>query len=116
MIHGFAASGALFYRLLKPLREHFCLLLIDVIGMGASSRPNNFMKDDFDAQESINYFVNYIEKWRVKIGSITDFYLAGHSYGGYIAGHYALKYHQHIKKLLMISPLGVRVPPAGELW
>jgi cardiolipin-specific phospholipase len=37
----------------------------------------------------------------------TQFYLAGHSLGGYISAQYALKYHKHIKKLLLISPIGV---------
>ena len=48
--------------------------------------------------------------------NLTDFYLAGHSYGGYIVGNYALKYYMHIRKLLLISPVGVRVPNFGETW
>jgi len=39
--------------------------------------------------------------------NLIDFILAGHSFGGYICGHYAIKYPQHIKKLLMLSPAGV---------
>lgn len=38
----------------------------------------------------------------------TDFYLAAHSFGGYIAGNYALKHHQHIKKLILLSPVGIK--------
>jgi len=34
--------------------------------------------------------------------------LAGHSIGGYIAGNYAIKYFQRIKKLVLLSPIGVR--------
>jgi pimeloyl-ACP methyl ester carboxylesterase len=45
-----------------------------------------------------------------------SFYLAGHSFGGYIAGNYAVKYPQYIKKLLLISPIGIRVPPDDENW
>jgi cardiolipin-specific phospholipase len=41
------------------------------------------------------------------MGDMSEFILAGHSFGGYICGHYACKYPQHIKKLLMLSPAGV---------
>ena len=50
------------------------------------------------------------------MGNLTDFVLAGHSFGGYIAGNYAVKYHKHIKKLLLLSPIGIREPPIGETW
>ncbi len=44
------------------------------------------------------------------MNNLTNFYLAGHSFGGYLAGNYLLKYHSHIKKLVLISPIGIRVP------
>jgi len=47
---------------------------------------------------------------------LTDFFLAGHSFGGHLAGHYAIKYHQHIKKLLLLSPVGIRPKPENETW
>jgi pimeloyl-ACP methyl ester carboxylesterase len=40
---------------------------------------------------------------------LTNFYLCGHSFGGYVAGNYSLKYYKHIKKLVMLSPIGIRV-------
>jgi cardiolipin-specific phospholipase len=40
--------------------------------------------------------------------------LIGHSFGGYISGHYALKYPDRIHKLLLMSPIGIRVAPEGE--
>lgn len=44
----------------------------------------------------------------------TDFYICGHSFGGYITGNYALKYHRHIRKVLLLSPIGIRVKAPGE--
>ncbi len=38
----------------------------------------------------------------------SNFYLIGHSFGGYISGNYATQYPQHIKKLILISPIGIR--------
>jgi len=39
---------------------------------------------------------------------LTNFVLAGHSLGGYIAGNYALKHPQHVSKLILLSPIGIR--------
>ncbi len=35
--------------------------------------------------------MDFIEKWRIEM-DLTDFYLGGHSFGGYLVSHYALKY------------------------
>ena len=45
------------------------------------------------------------------MGNLTDFVLCAHSYGGYLGGTYASKYPQHIKKLVLLSPLGLKVKP-----
>jgi len=73
------------------------LVLIDIIGMGASSRSTTFDKEKMNADEADTYFVEFLEKWRIAFGDLKGFYLAGHSFGGYICGHYALKYPQYIK-------------------
>ena len=44
-VHGYAASGSLYYQLFKYLTESFCLVVTDIIGMGASSRPRDYKKD-----------------------------------------------------------------------
>ena len=42
------------------------------------------------------------------MGNISGFILAGHSFGGYICGHYAVAYPQHIIKLILLSPVGIK--------
>ena len=51
--------------------------------------------------------MDFLEKWRKAFGDLKGFFLAGHSFGGYICGHYVCKYPYHVKKLLMLSPAGV---------
>ena len=53
--------------------------------------------------------VEWFEAWRKKVkeGGLTDFILAGHSFGGYILGLYCIKYHHYVRKLLMLSPAGI---------
>lgn len=47
--------------------------------------------------------------------SLKNFILCGHSFGGYIAGNYALKYQKNIRKLIMLSPIGVRPGDESEI-
>ncbi len=89
IIHGYGGSGPLFFKIMKPLMEKYHCIYIDIIGMGGSSRP---AWSAASAEEADGYFVEFIEKWRSAFG-ITGFVLAGHSYGGFICGHYAVKYH-----------------------
>ena len=113
LIHGYASSGSMFYKLFKGLTEHFCVICPDLIGMGASSRPDNYKRRQFTPQDSIDYFIFFLEEWRKNL-ELREFYLVAHSMGGYFAGNYALKYPQYIKKLILLSPIGVRVPPSDE--
>lgn len=44
-MHGYAASATLYYQMYKRLMEHFTVICIDHLGMGASSRPKNYDKN-----------------------------------------------------------------------
>ena len=76
--------------------------------MGGSSRPKFEVKNNIVADE---YLIEWLEKWRVKMGDLKDFVLAGHSFGGYVAGIYACRYYKYIKKLLLLSPAGAATKP-----
>lgn len=112
-LHGYAASSALYYNMYKDLSESFSVIAVDHVGMGASSRPNNFFFEEFTPKQTVDYFLNYLEAWRQKFSQkvfkkeLTDFFLMGHSFGGFISGHYALQYPQHVKKLVLMSPIGI---------
>lgn len=107
-------SGALFYEIYKPLYEHFCVIFIDLVGMGASSRPRNDINiKKIQPHEALDYFLNHLEVWRSKM-KLTNFYLVGHSFGGYITSNYACRYPEHVRQLLLLSPIGIRVQPDGE--
>ena len=85
LVHGFAGSGALFYKVMKGLAEHFYLIMFDIIGMGCSSRVKFTSTNYVDAN---SFMIRVIEEWRKNL-QLTDFYLAAHSYGGYLCGLYA---------------------------
>lgn len=107
LVHGFGGSGALWYRVFKRLTEHFYVIAFDIIGMGASSRPAFTARNYVEANA---YMLRIIEDWRQHL-ELTNFILAGHSYGGYLSGMYASWKPEHIKKLMLLSPLGVKQRP-----
>lgn len=107
LVHGFGGSAALFYRVVKDLAEHYYVVMFDIIGMGASSRPE-FTCNTYE--ETNDFMLVRFESWRKEM-DITQFILAGHSYGGYLSGLYAAWRPQHIKKLVLLSPLGVKQRP-----
>jgi pimeloyl-ACP methyl ester carboxylesterase len=39
IIHGYGGNSIIFYKCLKRLSERFHLIFVDILGMGASSRP-----------------------------------------------------------------------------
>jgi len=89
--------------MIKELSQTFHIYALDLPGMGLSSRP------DFNyetTEEAINFFVESIEHWRKAI-DVDYFSLLGHSFGGYMACQYAAKYQENIKRLYLVSPLGV---------
>ena len=103
--HGYGGSAALNFKIFQDLSEDFNQIAFDIIGMGGSSRPDDFSLD-FTAEQCLNYFIDYFERWRVALPKhfkplreteLTGFYIAGHSFGGYLSTHYTIRYPQHVK-------------------
>ena len=103
VVHGFGGSWVTFYPLLPMLAKHYRVWTIDLLGMGGSSRPK-FTATNHD--EALEFFFESLEAWREKVG-LKRFYVAGHSLGAYILGHYALKNSDQIIKFFLISPFGM---------
>jgi len=63
------------------------LYTFDLLGFGRSSRP----KFDNDPEVVEETFIQSIEQWRQEL-DLKKVILMGHSFGGYLASSYALKY------------------------
>ena len=107
LLHGYCGASMIYYKILLRLSERFYILMIDLIGMGRSSRPS-FSYTRIDDCE--NFFTNCLEKFR-EIENIKKFVIVGHSFGGYVAGCYAIMYPQYVEKVVLLSPIGVSDPP-----
>ena len=121
LLHGFLSSWVHFLVLLPYLLKKYNVFIPDNIGMGLSSRPKiNFIS----GEQCENYFIEVLyimvkkiffsEKYNIK----NNFFIAGHSLGGFIVSRYILKYPKGIKKVLLLSPAGItdyRIPGTNIL-
>ncbi len=103
ILHGYAAGSIFFFPTLKDLSKHFKVFCIDHLGMGLSSHPEFNCKN---LAQTLEFFLESFERWRIKVGLNEKFIICGHSFGGYIASQYALKYPKLVKGLILLSPLG----------
>ena len=110
LIHGFLSSSTHFLSVLPYLLLKYNIFIPDTIGMGLSSRP----QIEFESPEQCeNYFVEIIyiivkklffsNQYKIK----KEFYIGGHSLGGFIVSRYILKYPLGIKKVLLLSGAGI---------
>ena len=80
--------------------------------MGSSGRPVDLNLRGFD--DTMDFFVETIYSY-VKISDLNEdskkYYLLGHSLGGMISSHYALRYENQIEKLILMSPVGLPEAP-----
>ena len=65
LVHGYGGSGIMFWKVIKPLAERYHLILIDILGMGGSSRPKLQINGH---EEGEKFLVEWLEKWRVAMG------------------------------------------------
>lgn len=100
IVHGYGGSGMVFFKMFEKLSEYFHVYLIDMLGMGRSSR-NDFKCNTYDECEK--FFTRSIEKWRQAIG-LEKINILGHSFGGFICSKYALKHPEAVNKLILFSP------------
>jgi cardiolipin-specific phospholipase len=49
--------------------------------------------------------MKFMEAFRVA-RQLDEFYLVGHSLGGYLSSLYAIRFPKHVTKLLLVSPVG----------
>ena len=116
LIHGFLSSGLHFLCLIPYLIKRFNIFIPDTIGMGLSARPKIKFTSAYQCEE---YFINIYHLiikdifFKGKFNIKKEFYLCGHSLGGFFASRYMIKYPKGIKKLLLLSPAGItdyRIP------
>lgn len=94
IIHGGGDGARAWLQNAKELSGRYSVYIPDLPGFGHSQA----MSDKFHLPD----FVRFIEDFTYSLG-LQRFHLVGHSIGGSIALHYALKFPQKIKGLVLVS-------------
>ena len=106
MVHGYCGAVGLWIHNIEPLCENRPLYAFDLLGFGRSSRPNF----DSDPEEAERQYIDSIEEWRKEL-QLDRFILLGHSFGGFLASAYALRFPEYIKGLILVDPWGFPEKP-----
>jgi len=84
----------------KLLNSDFSYYLLDLPGFGGTKN----LAENSDVPEYSQFVKEFVEKLKLK-----NFILMGHSFGGQIAGDFAIKYPEMVKRLVLIDAAIVRV-------
>lgn len=105
LVHGLASNAGFWRYAIPALSKHFRVIAVDLPGYGKSGKGAYAYNMSFYA-ESIHKLLQELR--------IEKVVYAGHSMGGQIGIHFALKYPQHVEKLILCSPAGLEKFERGE--
>lgn len=115
LIHGFGGGVGLWALNLDGLAAENRVHAFDLLGFGQSSRLAAFSTNPLSVEEQ---FADSIESWReaMQLNESTGMVLVGHSFGGFLAAAYALKYPHCVRHLVFVDPWGFAASdePASE--
>ena len=94
--------------MIRDLAQYFHIYVVDLLGMGSSGRPEFPLKEACSSVEvAETFFIESFQQWKDKVGISGKVHLMGHSFGGYIAAVYAMRYPSEIQKLILLSTVGI---------
>ena len=96
ILHGGGDGARAWKRNVAVLSRKYTIYVPDLPGFGSSES----LKEPYYIPEMVEFVNDFAEA----IG-LDEFYLMGHSFGGGIALHYALKYPAKLRKLVLVSSL-----------
>ena len=98
LVHGLGASAERWEYVIPKLSKKYQVIAPDLIGFGYSDKPLL----DYTPQ----FFAKFLSDFLETIG-INHCNMIGSSLGGQIVAEYAIKYHEKIEKVVLVSPAGV---------
>jgi pimeloyl-ACP methyl ester carboxylesterase len=115
LIHGHSAGSAHWESILDSVHDLADIFVIDMPGWGRSPAPKELMKAN--KIDVIDLNVEMLFGWLEHNNLLSrKIILMGHSYGGFLAIHFASKYQSYITRLILVSPAGLfPIMPEGSL-
>lgn len=112
-IHGLGASSLAWRDIPDALSEYFHTITLDLIGFGASEKPENA---DYTIKGFSKFILDFlIERIRIKEKEHKKISIVGHSLGGYIATQFAIENKEMVEKLVLIDSSGLLEGPTPLL-
>jgi pimeloyl-ACP methyl ester carboxylesterase len=99
MLHGFLGDRTGWQPLIDRVSNQYCCISLDLLGFGASGQPQIVY--------NVPTEVAFVEAVRSQL-DIEQFYIVGHSFGGWVAAAYAIAYPERVLGLLLAAPAGIR--------
>ncbi|MGK7390728.1 MAG: alpha/beta fold hydrolase [Candidatus Cyclobacteriaceae bacterium M2_1C_046] len=97
-IHGMGSYAPAWYKNVNEIKKSYRCIVVDLIGYGKSSK-GKFAADMSFHANSLFELMDALE--------VDQFNIAGHSMGGQIAIHMALKQPEKITSLMLMAPAGI---------
>jgi pimeloyl-ACP methyl ester carboxylesterase len=112
-IHGLGASSMRWGDIPEALSKYFHTITVDLIGFGASEKPQNA---DYTIKGLSKFIVDFLtERIRIMDKEQKKISIVGHSLGGYIAAQVAIENKEMIEKLVLIDSSGLLEAPTRLL-
>jgi len=99
LLHGFFGEKTCWLPLIELLQSQFRCISLDMLGFGESSKP----KIQYDVAVEVAFVRQVVEQLNIEPCGII-----GHSFGGWVASAYALKYPNSVSSLVLAAPAGIR--------
>ncbi|MEH3034787.1 MAG: alpha/beta fold hydrolase [Aeromicrobium erythreum] len=104
LLHGLGCDSRTWDQVVAPLAEHFTVIAPDLLGHGASDKP--------DADYSLGGYANGMRDLLTLLG-IDKVTVVGHSFGGGVAMQFAYQFPDRIERIVLVATggLGREVSP-----
>ncbi|MEG3862797.1 alpha/beta fold hydrolase [Microcoleus sp. herbarium12] len=99
LLHGFFGEKTCWLPLIELLQSQFRCISLDMLGFGESSKP----QIQYDVAVEVAFLRQVVEQLNIEPCAII-----GHSFGGWVATGYALKYPNSVSSLVLAAPAGIR--------
>ncbi len=95
-LHGLASNIEFWNNVVEPLRGRHKMVLVDLLGFGASPRPTD---SEYTVDDHVDAIVHTLKKAHIWQRSI----IVSHSMGGIIAARFAVRFPDKVKNMLLCS-------------
>lgn len=99
LLHGFMGDATCWQPLIERLKPYYRCISLDLLGFGQSSKP----QFRYDIAKEVAFVRGFVESL-----GLDACYFLGHSFGGWVAAAYGLRYPEAVRGLLLAASAGIR--------